>query len=408
MRKILLATTALVGFAAAGAAQAATAPLNVTVGGNVDFVAATYHETGAGSNQNLDDFETLYALNFGVNGKTGSGVEYGGNLTLDNAPDIENAFLGAGNGLQVTTADIFLSGAFGKVLLGDSQGATDIAIAAPTVGEGQVTGRYIDFLNTFTFAKTFVAGIDGTDHSTNITYYTPKVGNDMNKVQAAVTFTPEFYNYGSSVIQTNQVRGTTTYSNANMNLLSPYRNVVKGAVAYTGTFKPVTLGLSADVINGSAKDIGSTTATNTPLWIVNAPAGAPQDFTSWGVGAQAAAEGFTLGGNFTNLGSYNTVSGQGRDQHTYAAALKYEFSKVGVGVSYLGGEGYDNLITGGTSAKNLNDNYVRDFDSYGVGGAYTWAPGLTTNLDGVLFQQKLENQNKNDGYVLLVSQKLAF
>ena len=48
MRKILLATTALVGFAVAGAAQAAapasTSPINVTVGGSVDFLAGAFHE----------------------------------------------------------------------------------------------------------------------------------------------------------------------------------------------------------------------------------------------------------------------------------------------------------------------------------------------------------------------------
>jgi hypothetical protein len=56
----------------------------------------------------------------------------------------------------------------------------------------------------------------------------------------------------------------------------------------------------------------------------------------------------------------------------------------------------------------VNYNYVKDFDSYGLGGTYTWAPGLTTNLDGVMFDQEMETGVKNDGYVLLVSQKLAF
>ena len=84
MRKILLATTALVGFAVAGAAQAATAPLNVTVGGDVNFIAGTSHESkDATKGISLDranlDFETLYSLNFGITGKAASGIEYGGN-----------------------------------------------------------------------------------------------------------------------------------------------------------------------------------------------------------------------------------------------------------------------------------------------------------------------------------------
>ena len=396
MRKILLATTALVGFAVAGAAQAATSPLSVTVGGSTDFVAGAFHESKASApaaSRTAHDFETIYALTFGVTGKAGNGLEYGGNLTLDNAPDIADSFSGSSNAIAVTTADIFLSGAYGKVQLGDARGATDLALAAPVVGEGQVSGRYIDFLNTATFAKNFVVGVDSTDHSTNITYFTPKFGNEANKVQAAVSFVPQFYNYGSSVVTANNST-TSTASNT----LSPYKDVLKGVVAYTGSFKPVTVGASVQAITGSSDSLSAG-----QKWIGQATAGQKvRDFTSLGVSAQAAAEGFTLGGSYTDLGHYNTIAGQTKNQDQYSAALKYEFSKVAVGVSYLGGEGYSNTLVG------AGTNYVKDFNSYGAGGTYTWAPGLTTNLDGVVFAQKTDANVKNDGYVLLVSQKLAF
>jgi hypothetical protein len=425
MRKILLATTALVGFAVAGAAQAATSPLTVTVGGDVDVMAGAFHEgkvATQGVSENNDDFNTLYDLNFAVNGKTGNGIEYGGNLSLDNNPDISNLFMGESNQISVTEANVFLSGAFGKLVLGDSHGATDLAIAAPTVGEGQVTGSYIDFLDTFTFAKNLVVGIDGTDHSTNITYFTPKVGNDTQKVQAGVTFAPNFYNYGSSSVE---VANNQTQLTAVSDVLSPYRNVVKGAIDYTGSFKPVTVGVSADVITGSTKDITQATATGTsasgylpivynPLWLAYAPAGEVQDFTAWGVGAQVAAEGFTFGATYNDLGSYDTVVGQGRDQRTVTAGLKYEFGKAAVAASYEFGEGYDNDLAFASSSIKDNSNYVAALNSYSLGGAYTWAPGLTTNVDGVLFDQRLATSGttpasvRNDGYVLLVSQKLAF
>ncbi|MDR3425466.1 MAG: porin [Alphaproteobacteria bacterium] len=402
MRKILLATTAIVGFVVAGAAQAATTPLNVTIGGDADFVAGAFHESKAstGANQAHGDFETLYDLNFGIDGKAGNGVEYGGNLSLNNNPDISNMFNGTSDGIEVTDANVFMSGAFGKVVLGDSHGATDLAVTAPTVGEGQVNGRYVDFLNTQTFAKTFVYGVDGTDHSTNVTYFTPKVGNDMNKVQLGVSYIPNFYDYGSSVVQTRALNTSTTVA-------SPYGNVVKGALAYTGTFHPVSVGVSADVITGSAN-----TGYDGQSWLsgigTNAASGAKvRDFTAFDFGAKAAAQGFTLGATYSDQGHYNTVAGQTKQQQQYGAALKYEFSKVGVGVSYLGGEGYDNMLTtGGTSTSGYD--YISEFNSYGVGGTYAWAPGLTTNADAVLFDQKTESSVKNDGYVLLISQKLAF
>ncbi|MDD3030464.1 MAG: porin [Alphaproteobacteria bacterium] len=370
MRKILLATTALVGFAAAGAAQAATtSPLNVTVGGSVDFVAGAYNEARGNTN---GDFETLYSLNFGVTGKAANGLEYGGNLVLDNYPEASDYFAAQNDGVRVSEADVFVSGIFGKVQAGDFRGATDLAVVAPTVGEGQVTGRYINFLGTTTFAKNLVVGIDGTDHSTNVTYYTPKLGNDMHKVQAAVTYAPNVDSTGNSIVQT----GTSTY-----------KNMFKGVLAYEGAFKDVATGFSADVISASSDDAAGT-----------------RDFMAWGLGAKVAYNGFTLGGTYTDLGHYNTnasTTQNNKDQQVYTVGLTYEIDKVAVGVSYLGGQGHDSLGV-------ANSTYVKRLNTYGIGGAYTWAPGLTTNVDGILFDQKLQAGTKNSGYVLLLSQKLAF
>ena len=406
MRKVLLATTAFVAFAAAGAAQAATtSPLTVNVGGSTDFVAGAFAESNRGTTSNglsssNRDFETVYDIDFSVAGKMGNGVEYGGMLGLTNAQDISNGF----NGTQspyANVADVFLSGALGKVVLGDSHGATDLSVGAPTVGEGQVEGRYVDFLDVGAFAKNFVYGVDGTDHSTNVTYFTPKFGTENNKLQAGVSYIPQFYNYGSSVVKYDN--GVST--NTNTNTLSPYKDVFKGALAYTGSLAPVALKASANMIHGSSNQVGSNTA-----WNVNAPGVQnAQSFTSWGIGGQAALDGFTLGAGYTDLGHYDAVAGQGRNQNTYTAGLKYELNKLAVGVSYLGGEGYSNMLTSGATGANLdNYNYVKDFNSYGAGGTYTWAPGLTSNLDGVVFDQKTDSNVENKGYVLLVSQKLAF
>jgi hypothetical protein len=408
-----MATTALVGFALTGAAQAATSPLTVNLGGSVDFAAANFssQDHGVNATSNHRDFESVYAVNLGVTGKANNGVEYGGNLDFGNGADIENAFTGGNNGVVFTAANIFMSGAFGKVQLGDSHGATDLALLAPVAGDGQVYGRYIDFLDTTQYAKTFIGGVDVTDHSTNITYFTPKVGNENNKVQAAVSYVPQFYNYGAGTVQYNKGNSAIGGYGSGANLNSPYKDVVKGALAYTGNIHPVALGLSADVISGSSSD--ATTGTANPLWVLTAPNGKVQSFTSFGVGAQAAAEGFTLGANYLDMGHYDTVAGQNKSQNEIGAALKYEFSKVAVGVSYLGGKGYDNTLTGvntGVATTSGNYNYVKDFSSFGAGGSYTWAPGLTSNLDGVYFDQKTDatSANENKGYVLLVSQKLAF
>jgi outer membrane protein OmpU len=371
MRKILLATTALVGFAVAGTAQAATAPLNVVTGGSVDFIAGAFHESRAAgaTNSASGDFETIYSLNFGVTGKAANGMEYGGNLVLDNDVDPADSFAGRSNTVAVSKAIVFMSGGFGKVQLGDARGATDLTTGAPSVGGI----RYLDFLDVTRFAKGFVVGMDGKDHSTNATYYTPKIGNDVHKVQAAVTYAPNFNQYGSTV----QLVESSTYD-----------NVIKGAIAYTGTFKSVAVKASTNIITGAA----STAA-------------AARDFVAWGVGAQVAYEGFTLGANYVDKGHYSMLAGDDKKQEMYGAGLKYEFDKYAVGFDYKGGEGYSHGLT-----SIAGTDYVKTFNTYNFGGAYTWAPGLTTNVTGVLFNEEVGAGagTDNDGYVLLVSQKLAF
>jgi outer membrane protein OmpU len=373
MRKILLATTALVGFAVAGAAQAATAPLSVTVGGDIEFVAGAFHEAEMatdGADPAGADFETLYSLNFGVAGKAANGIEYGGALVLDNKPSAINGYVpSSGDALAVSQASIFMSGAYGKVQMGDARGALDLAVTAPSVGGA----RYLDFLNTSTsFAKDLVAGIDdGTDYSTNVTYYTPKVGNDMGKVQAAVTYVPKKASVGSHVV---------------LDQTDAYKNLIKGAIAYNGNIKSVAVNASVDVING-------TTQAD--------PANTLQDFTAWGVGLAGAYQGFTLGATYADNGDYNhTVLGQ-KDQRIITAGLKYEFDKYKVGFDYLNGEGQSLAVF-------ANDR-VKSLDVYNFGGAYTWASGLTTTANVVFFDQDVNTANTdNKGYVLLVSQKLAF
>jgi hypothetical protein len=367
MRKILLATTALVGFAVAGAAEAATSPLTVTVGGGVEFVAGAAHESKASGaiNTTGGDFESIYSLNFGVAGKAANGIEYGGDIVIDN--DVDSLTLeGSSANIGVSKADIFMSGAFGKIVLGDTRGATELSVKAPSV----VGIRYLDFLGAGNYAKNLVTGVDSLDHSTNVTYFTPKVGNEMHKVQAGVTYVPQFYEFGSDVQRTGS---------------SAYRNVVKGALAYTGNFKPVAVSLSGDIVTAAASRSAAHATTARP-------------FTSFGVGMQAAYNGFTFGGNYANMGHYNTIIGQDKEQQQFGAGVTYEFNKVTVGANYLGGEGYSSFA----------GDYAKEFNNYALGGTYTWAPGLSTNVNGVLFGQKTEAGLKNDGYVLLVSQKLAF
>jgi len=422
MRKILLATTALVGVALSGVgianAAAPSSPITVTVGGYDDFVAGVYREapgaigvptySAAGVKQSSHDFENEFKLSIDAVGKAANGVEYGANISLWNGSEVGNAWTGGGSSLELASAYVWLSGAFGKVLFGDEHGASDLFVYAPTVGEGQVDGRYTDFTSPYKLARFQPSGVDNTEHSTKITYYTPKVGNETNKVQLGVSYIPNLYDYGQNVIGSTATNSTHTYVGGQD--FSPYQDVLKGAVQYAGSFHPVNVTASAQLISGEAS---GAVAQNTLLFS-NAPLGEAENFVAWGAGAQAAYEGFTAGGSYVNLGRYDTVQGQNKNQEVTTLGGKYEFNKVSVGLNWLNGAGYNNMLnattnTAKTQANDYSSNYVDSFNAYGVGATYTWFPGLTSAIDGVLFSQSVRDQaDRNDGYVVVVSQKLAF
>ncbi len=422
MRKLLLATTALVGVVLAGSAQAAapSSPITLNVGGYVDTIMGFFHESQATAPSNEKrtghDLEAEYKLNFDATGKAANGVEYGATASIWNGPEADNLWESGGNGTELAAAYVHLSGAFGKFLAGQEHGASDLFVYAPTIGEGQIDGRYQDFVDTRSLAHFQGAGFDNTEHSTKVTYYTPKVGNDMNKVQAGISYAPTLYDYGqfTSKYNTTGVVGGTN--------VSAYRDIVKGAVEYTGNFRPVTVAASVQVITGTHSKGnlnntilgGSFSGTATGFGVnTQTPAGFAKDFNAFGFGTQVGYAGFTFGGSYTDLGRYNTTEAQRKRQDVITLGGKYEFDKVGVALNYLSGRGYQNYLghntaeAVGTPASNIN--YVSDYNAYGAGATYTWFPGMTSNADAVLFDQKVRDQaNKNDGYVFLISQKMAF
>lgn len=397
MRKLLLATTALAGIAAfAPTVQAQTkdSPLDVNVGGYVDFRAGYFTESddikSTGTDRRNHDFETEFKLNVDVTGKAARGVEYGGRVSLWNGTTAS----GTAGSTAVKTADayVYLAGAYGKVIAGDHNGASDLFVYAPTVGLGQVDGQYTNFTDPTTLAGFMPSYIEnGTDFSTKVTYMTPQVGNDDHKVQLAVSYAPNSFDAGQNVVK---------YSGVSTG--PQYRNYVKAAGQYQGNFAPVNVVLSADLVSGNGENSSITGATT-------------DDFVSWGIGGQASYAGFTAGGSYVDAGSFGTVTNtsnalhQSKDQYAWSAGLKYELDKYAAAFNYLNGRGYFNTFTGAAAPTATNSNYVSYFNAYGVGGTYTWFPGMATQADFVHFYQKRPDvDSRNAGNVFVLSQKLTF
>lgn len=376
MRKILLASTALVAFA--GAAQAAESPIQVTLGGSVDFRAAMFHEsekvmaTGE-TGRRSGDFQSVYELTIAATGKAAGGIEYGALINLDND---QTRTANDQYGITTDMAYVWMSGAFGKVLMGDEHGASNLFVTAPSVGQGQLGGSYTNFTDGTTLARFQPTYISTTEDTTKVTYFTPKVGNADHKVQVGVSY----------AIESAQGTAASYYDDA-----TGYENQIEAAAQYTGNFNPVSVSVSPMMAVGEGEGTKSTTNFS-------------RDYTVWGLGADAKYAGFTLGTSYVDAGHMSTAPGQEEDQNVWTVGLKYGFDKVELAASYMDGEGYYNGLAG-----VVDSDYVKSFDAFGLGATYTWFPGLTTAADAVFFdQERKDATSDNDGHVLMLSQKMSF
>jgi outer membrane protein OmpU len=106
MKKILLATTVL-------AMTATVAAAEVAVSGN-GRMGVTYNEGAT----NTLAFTSRVRVAFAMSGETDGGLAFGGSIRADNSAA----------GAAGTAGSVFISGAFGKLSMGDVSGAAEVAV----------------------------------------------------------------------------------------------------------------------------------------------------------------------------------------------------------------------------------------------------------------------------------------
>ncbi|MCB2115748.1 MAG: porin [Rhodobacteraceae bacterium] len=129
MKKILLASTALVGFAGAAAAE-------VSLSGYAEI--GIFGGSGGAAPEDAQ-FHSDLDVTFKLSGTSDSGFEFGASIDLDEVGDDANAAGGDpishnGRGSGVEEQAIWVSGSFGKVTLGDTDGAFDWALSEVYMG----------------------------------------------------------------------------------------------------------------------------------------------------------------------------------------------------------------------------------------------------------------------------------
>jgi outer membrane protein OmpU len=141
MKKVLFATTALVataGVAAADVTLSGSAQMGV-IGG--DTISATTGVTTGRSTQFFTDIDVTFTMS----GETDNGLSFGASIDLDESDGSNTAAGAAGVGASLAFAGttqggetLFISGAFGRLEMGDTDGAFDRAMAEVPAGPGSL------------------------------------------------------------------------------------------------------------------------------------------------------------------------------------------------------------------------------------------------------------------------------
>jgi hypothetical protein len=362
MKRTLLTGTALAsGMLFASVAQA---QITVSLGGYTEFFAGFYDDDGI--DRTTREFELETEIVVRADGKANNGLLYGAKVELQNSTGGSSA-----SSVGTDEASLYLGGTWGRIELGDFDGAADtLKIYAPLVGIEQIDGDYGDFAGS---QPAFGIHIPNSGDATKVMYLTPRFAG----FQAGVSYTPESDSQAQNVVA---IKNSTNY-----------KDWIDGGVNYTGEFSGFSVALGATVSSASGQN-GAV-----PL----------EDFTAWNVGAQVGFGGFLVGGGYVDADDFNTptTGSIGGDQSVWHAGISYTAGPFAVGASYMDAEGY----------KGAAGDYNSDYKAYGVGAAYTLAPGLVVQTEVMFFDEDVVSgpagattTTNNDGYVFIIGTRLDF
>jgi len=378
MKKILLGTTAIA--AAALYAQAAQAQITVSLGGYTEFFGAYYDDDVANRTEREFQLETEIVVR--ADGKADNGLLYGAKVELQNSSGP-----GTSAGVVTDEASVYLGGTWGRIELGDFDGAADtLAIYAPLIGIEQLDGDAYDFLTATPGAGSPNAGVtfgarpffdiikapDSGD-ATKVMYLTPRFAG----IQAGVSYATQSQDEGQSVV--------AFESNTR------YKDFFEFGANYTGNFAGFSVALGATGSTASGEEAAGV--------------GELEDFFAWQVGGQVGYAGFKLGGGYVEGDDFGATAGtDSGDASAWHVGGSYTAGPFAVGISYADAEG----------AKPGFATYASEYKTYGGGVAYTLAPGFIVQGDLMFVDEEVNRVApgsptvSNEGYVAVLSTRLNF
>ncbi|MTI09313.1 porin [Curvivirga aplysinae] len=379
MRKILLATSALVaGSAVAASASAAEAP-TVSLSGGIDiqYIAET-NDTSDNRTDKLGYLPFMTALIWDIDAEADNGLAYGGRI--DWRPANSGGSGGSGSNLDEIWID--LKGSFGKVVLGNDDGVGDDNVpqgGSVLVGSFGWTGTYLAGRSNSQLKGGAPApdggSVVGTSDAAKVSYYTP----DFGGFSAGFSWTPDSSISGSTTETANTTTGEITSSTAK----SDFDNHYELMVSYSGEFAGASVTAA-----GQYKMADAQVDTN-------------EDVRAWEVGTTVGIAGFSIGASYFDNGDSLVAKSSTADAGDgFTLGVAYSFGATAVSVGYAATE-----LDDGAGTTDEYDNLSLDVE-------YTVAEGLSAYA-GVQFAESDDGSDatssgEEDSTAVIIGTRLSF
>jgi hypothetical protein len=365
MKKLLLASTALLGFVAA--ATPAAAELNLDLGG---------HFRGYGvfnDNDEVGAADSLHSFDF----RRDTEVHFTGEATSDNGLTVGAHYEGfVGGDIATDEAYAYFSGNWGRVNFGSEDGAAYLLQVAAPSADSNVDGLRIAIQNvnatgadvatlgalpgagyTGVFTDRYSSNVAGNgsflldyDHADfqdteRLTYLSPKYMG----FQAGLSYAPEA---GQKII------GNGLAQAAQDDDVNNFENLWEAGLRWDGEFEGFGISTGAGYSHASAEN---DTAAATAVGDVG------DDLDTWNVGLNVVFQGFSVGGAWLSSDTGvddGTAAGADLESDTWVIGAAWDNGPYHVGVSYL-----DQEVESGASTV--------DADKATIGAGYTYGPGMS-------------------------------
>lgn len=377
MRKILLGTTGVVGAAliGMGAAQAQQAP-TVRVGGYLQTTVAISDDSldstgapprgvaGAGTqSRSSTDFRNEVEIHVFVTGKAANGLSYGAVIEVQNDGT-------SGSVLDLDEAYMFVSSpTLGTIRFGEEDSAASLLqVRAPSITGFGADGAWdVGILGNSADRNggnpSLLTGINDGSDATKIIYLSPQFfGFDFGASYAPNTGEGD-RPFNSRPVDTFGIAAGAAVSANNLQRdRTGIENEISAALRYRGTFGGVGIAAGFGYMQADAPSVtaaGGAIATRA------------QDISAYTLGLNLSAFGLTVGGEYswgkyggTSVGRAPLAAGRDESNHWLLGAT-YVMGAFSVGAYY----GVGTQDNGGTTPD-------REQTGWGLGAAYTVAPGL--------------------------------